>query len=165
VSTSAAESSAEVSTSSTTVTLSAEAQQFASFAAAGITFTEFSISSLGGSPGAFADASPAQQFAMLQAAAGTPHVGGAVTQAGFEKLVAQFGGTKAQADQLFTSLDTNADGSISNKEFLNALANTAKDPGSPVSQLLLGLMNTDHSGSVSLTQFGQFETAFVRAEH
>jgi Ca2+-binding EF-hand superfamily protein len=152
---------------STKVTLSPDAQVLASFAAGGVTFEQASLSSLGITPSDLANATtPAQQFALMQQAAHamTPHPGGSVSQSDFEKLVAQFGGTKAQADQIFQGLDINGDGSISNAEFLSGLAQTSKDESSPLAQLLLGLMNTSGSGSVSFAEFSGFETAFVEAE-
>jgi Ca2+-binding EF-hand superfamily protein len=164
----AASTSADAPASSTTVTLSPGAQVLASLAVAGITFSEASLSSLGISPDDVAKATtPALQFALLQRAAHAmaPKPGGAVSQSDFEKLAAQFGGTKAQADQLFRDLDTNGDGAISNEAFLNGLAKTSKDGSSPLAQLLLGLMNTDDSGSVSFSEFSKFETAFVQVEN
>ena len=162
----AASASQDAPASSSTVTLSPDAQALATFASAGITFSEVSLSSLGISPNDIANATtPALQFALMQRVAhGMPHADGAVSQSDFEKLAAQFGGTKAQADQLFQDLDTNGNGAISNEEFLNGLAKTSNGGSSPVAQSLLELMNTDGSGSVSFSEFSKFETAFVEAE-
>jgi EF-hand domain pair len=168
-----ASTSADAPPSSTTVTLSPGAQAFASLAAAGVSVTETSLSSLGIFPTDIANATtPALKFALMQrtaqainAGGDVPKPGGAVLQSTFENLVDQLGGTKVQADQLFQSLDTNGDGSISNEEFLTGVANTAKDGGSPISQSLLTLMDTDGNGSVSSSEFSNFETAFAQAEN
>jgi Ca2+-binding EF-hand superfamily protein len=92
------------------------------------------------------------------------HSGATLSQSDFENLVAQFGGTKAQADQLFQGFNTNGDGSVSYEESLNGLVNASKDESGAFAQSLFGLMDTDGSGSVSALEFGTFEAAFIKAE-
>jgi hypothetical protein len=167
----AASTSADAPPSSSIVTLSAGAQTLASLAAQGISFTLTSVASLGISSSDIANATtPAQQYALAQQIQQglishgdliTP--GGSVSQSDFENLVTQFGGTKAQADQLFQSLDTNADGSVSSEEFLDGMGSTSGD--SPVAQSLLKLMDTNGDGSVSSSEFINFEMAFAQEEN
>ncbi|BCZ85316.1 EF-hand domain-containing protein [Paraburkholderia terrae] len=90
--------------------------------------------------------------------------GAALSQSNFETLVAKFGGTKAQADELFQYFDTNGGGLVSNGEFLDGLANASKDEGSVFSQSLFGLIDTDGSGSVSFSELDTFEATFIKAE-
>jgi hypothetical protein len=170
--TSASSGAAATSTSSNTpesssvVTLSPDARALAAAAAAGISVGQVSLAGLG-----FSTSEPmAEQIAQLQQAAKTlptealqnPDTG--VSQAAFDKLVAQFGGTTQQAAELFQGFDTNGDGSISNAEFEAGLANALKSPSSPFAQALFGLMNTDGTGSISASEFNSFETAFLQGE-
>jgi Ca2+-binding EF-hand superfamily protein len=90
---------------------------------------------------------------------------GEITSAAFTNVVGQFGGTKQQADQLFTALDTNGSDSLSNAEVLQGLASVSTDSSSSTAQSLLSLMNYGNSGtSVNQAGFLAFETALVAAE-
>jgi hypothetical protein len=163
-----------VADSSTQVTLSPEAQQFAQLNAEGVTVTVTSLSGLNlpsrSSGESFADY--AQQ--LTQALKGfTPiapptnekgQYDGYISQSAFEAVVAQFGGSKTQADQLFTAFDTNGGSSVSNIELLNAMAGTATSPNSSSAQALLKLMDSNGDGTVSSGEFLNFETGMVAAE-
>jgi Ca2+-binding EF-hand superfamily protein len=87
-----------------------------------------------------------------------------LSQSSFESLIAQFGGTAAQADQLFSLLGGNETGTVSNAQMLKALGNTRSDPSSQTSQMLMTLMDKNGDASVSGGEFLQFETAMVNAE-
>jgi hypothetical protein len=169
----ASASSAASSSPSSIVTLSPQAQAFSELASKGVTVTEVSLSSLGITPDQIAQArTPDQVVALmagvakkLQSAGDTPKQGGAVSQKDFDNVVEQqFGGTKAQADQLFAAFDGNQDGSISNSELLNELGSLSSDSTNPAAQTLLGLMDSNHDGSVDQSEFLKFETSFVQNE-
>jgi hypothetical protein len=155
------------SESSTQVVLSAGAQVLANFNADGITVGEVSLASLNlPSPSA-----PDYMELAMQAAArmGPPtnnkgQDDGAISQSSFEAVIKQFGGTKAQADQLFASFDTDDSGSISHSELLTGMSRTGSDPASSSSQALLKLMDTDGGGTVNTVEFSSFEGAMVAAE-
>jgi hypothetical protein len=160
--------------SSTQVTLSPQAQQFAKLNAEGVTVTVTSLSGLN-LPSRSSDESFADYAHQLtQALKGfTPiapptnekgQADGYISQSAFEAVVAQFGGSKTEADQLFTAIDTNGATSLSNSEVLNAMAGTATTPNSSSSQALLKLMDSNGDGSVSSGEFLNFETAMVTAE-
>jgi hypothetical protein len=139
---------------STTVTLSQDGLALANLASEGITVTQISGPSL----------------SRLVASGQTPLVsspgvtGGAISQPDFERLILQAGGTKEQADQLFSTFDSNSDGAVSPSEVLSGLSK-ARDK-SPFAQTLLSLMdkNGDGNGAVSSTEFVRFETELVSAE-
>ncbi|MGA7813504.1 EF-hand domain-containing protein [Caballeronia sp.] len=147
--------------------LSANAQVLARFNADGITVGEVSLASLNlPSPSA-----PDYMELAMQATArlGPPtnskgQDDGAISQSSFEAVIKQFGGKKAQADQLFAALDTDGSGSISNSELLTGMSNTGSDPASSSSQALLKLMDTDGGGTVNTVEFSSFEGAMVAAE-
>jgi Ca2+-binding EF-hand superfamily protein len=169
----AASTSADASTSSTTVTLSAGAQLLSSLASAGVSVTLTSLSSLGISPSDVANATTLpQQYALMQqihqslvSHGDLLQPDGTVSQSAFEKMITESGGTKAQADQLFQSLDTSGDGSISTQEFLTGIGGTSEDGNSPIDQSLLKLMDTDGDGSVSFSEFSDIEERFAQAEN
>jgi hypothetical protein len=77
-------------------------------------------------------------------------------------VVAQFGGSKTQADQLYTVLG--GGNSVSNGELLGALAGTTSTPNSSTEQALLKLMDSNGDGTVGSSEFLNFETAMVAAE-
>jgi Ca2+-binding EF-hand superfamily protein len=94
-------------------------------------------------------------------------VDGSVSKAEFERMVAQFGGSGAAADQLFATFDTNDDGSISHGEFLAGLAKVNDDGGNTAFAQTLGELMDDHgnhNGTVDSSEFGAFDAAFVNAE-
>jgi hypothetical protein len=165
----AAAPSADAPTSSTIVTLSPGAQALAALptptvSSSGVISEQISLASLGISPSDVANSTPKQLFELFRQQTQAINSGAALSQTDFEKLVTQFGGTKAQADQLFQAFDTNSNGSVSNEEFLTGLANASKDGGSAVAQSLFGLMDTNGSRSVSASEFSTFETTFIKAE-
>ena len=161
-STSSTASSTSSSDSADLVTLSPEALGIARLNAAGITLECVSASSLPN----------LQQLAAsgLQSSSGssstktTSPANGELSEALFAKVLAGYGATSTQADTYFSEIDTNDNGEISNGELLTALGDTGSDTGSSLSQGLLTLMNTSHSGVVSGTEFVAFETSLVTAE-
>jgi hypothetical protein len=163
--TSAQDPSAPAS-SSTRVTLSAGAQAYANLAATGITITQQSLADFNVPQQAVGESSSDYANTVFSAtqAALAQHPLTALTQQDFESLVKQFGGTTAQADGLFSSLDTGNTGSLSSAQLLAALGDTSGDPANPASQILLSIMDTDHDGAVSGSEFQQFESAMIRAE-
>jgi hypothetical protein len=141
-------SNSVVPPASDTVTLSADAQATASLNAQGITLTYVSGPSLseGGQPS-------------FPAAAAY----GSVSKSDFEAVAARFGATAQQADQDFEALDGNGNGLISNAELLGAMSGTGQGD-SDLSQSLLQMMDANHDGSVSGSEFLNLETALVAAE-
>jgi Ca2+-binding EF-hand superfamily protein len=87
-----------------------------------------------------------------------------LSQSTFDSLVEKFGGTQAQADQLFSLLGGTETGTVSNAQMLHALGNISSDPSSQTSQMLLSLMDTNHNRVVSSSEFTQFETSMVDEE-
>jgi hypothetical protein len=139
---------------STTVTLSKSGLALANFASEGVTVTQVSGPSL----------------SQLIASGQTPLVsspgmsGGTISQPDFERLVLQAGGTKEQADQLFSAFDSNNDTAVSQSEVLSGLSKAGDK--SQFAQTLLSLMdkNGDGNGTVNSTEFVRFETELVSAE-
>jgi hypothetical protein len=134
--------------SSDTVTLSPEAQAMASLNAKGITMV--TIHSRGLSSG--------QQTIQPSSV-----VDGSISKADFEAMAASFGDSTSQADQDFAGFDTNGSGSISNAEMLNAMSATGHG-GDALSQNLRQMMDANHDGSVSGSEYVNLETAIVSAE-
>jgi hypothetical protein len=156
--------------SSTKVTLSEGAQALARLNEAGITMTQTSIDALD-LPTSFNSSEAYTLIALaLKKAAVTPPTGsdgktdGAVSEKGFEGVAKQFGATQTQADQLFQSMDSNGDGSMTNDELLSALSGSADNSDSSAAQALLTLMDTNSDSSVGSSEYLKFETAFVAAE-
>jgi LysR substrate binding domain/EF-hand domain pair len=89
---------------------------------------------------------------------------GVISQSAFETATAQFGATKAQADQLFASLETNGSGTISHNDMLSVMGATSSNPSDQTEQALLKLMDTNGDGTVSSSEFLAFEKAMVAAE-
>jgi hypothetical protein len=155
------------------VTLSPEANTYAMLASHGIVVTQINGADLG-MPSVPQGSSTATMIsdikAMGEASPAVP-VGtddkpdGEITSSAFAQVVKQFGGTKQQADQLFTAFDTNGSDSLSNAEVLQGLASVSTDSSSSTAQSLLSLMNYGNSGtSVSQDGFLAFETALIAAE-
>ncbi|HVE22666.1 MAG TPA: hypothetical protein VNC39_11865 [Acidocella sp.] len=155
------------------VTLSPEANAYATLASQGIAVTQVSIAGLG-LPSLPQGSSAATMIGYLkdmrEASPTVPvdangKADGAITSSAFAKVVEQFGGTKQQADQLFSALDTNGNDSLSNAEVLQGLASVSTDGSSLTAQSLLSLMNHGNSGtSVDQTAFLAFETDLIAAE-
>jgi hypothetical protein len=167
--TAASQATAETteSESSTQVVLSASAQVLANFNADGITVGEVSLASLNLPSQSAPDYMELAMQATSRLGPPTNSKGrddGAISQSSFEAVIKQFGGTKAQADQLFASFDTDGNGSISNSELLTGMSKTGSDPASSSSQSLLKLMDTDNGGTVNTVEFSSFEGAMVAAE-
>lgn len=157
-STSTATSTAAASTAPTSggssdwVTLSPDAQAVAGLNAAGVTVECVPLSDV-------------PNLASGQSSATTTSTGdGDLSESEFEKALAGYGATGSQADQYFSDIDTNDNGSLSNSELITALGDTGSDTDSSLSQGLLSLMNTSHSGVVSGSEFTAFETSLVTAE-
>ncbi|MFL9918280.1 hypothetical protein PQR75_23370 [Paraburkholderia fungorum] len=163
-----------VAGSSTQVTLSPEAKQFAQLNAEGMTVTVTSLSGLNLPSRASGESFNDYAQQLTQALKGfTPitaptnekgQYDGYISQPAFEGVVAQFGGSKTEADQLFTAFDTSGSSSVSNIELLNAMAGTASSPNSSSAQALLNLIDSNGDGTVSSGEFLNFETAMVAAE-
>ena len=133
---------------SDTVTLSSEAQAVASLNAKGITMVN--IHSRGLSSGQ----QPMQPSSVVD---------GSISEKDFEAMAASFGDTTSQADQDFAAMDTNGNRSISNAEMLNAMSATSHGDGA-LSRTLRQMMDANHDGSVSGTEYVNLETAIVSAE-
>ena len=131
-----------------TVTLSPEAQALASLNAKGITMV--TIYSRGLSSGQ----QPIQPSSVVDSS---------VSKTDFEAMAASFGDNTSQADQDFAAIDTNASGSISNAEMLNAMSATSHG-NDALSQNLRQMMDANHDGSVNGTEYVNLETAIVSAE-
>jgi hypothetical protein len=143
------------------LTLSPDAQAVAGLNSAGITVE---CVSLADDPSLMNLADLAKGAAPAQTST-TPSSGnGDLSKTAFENALAKYGATSGQADQLFADIDTNGDGAVSNSELLTALGDTGSDTDSSLSQGLLSLMDTSHSGAVSGTEFTNFETSLVTSE-
>jgi hypothetical protein len=133
---------------SDTVTLSPEAQAMASLNAKGITVV--TIHSRGLSSG-------------VQPPSPSPVPDGSVSKRVFEAVTTGFGISTQQADQDFAAMDGNGDGSVSHSEMLCAMSATSQGSSS-LSEGLRQMMDTNHDGSVSGTEFVNLETALVGIE-
>jgi Ca2+-binding EF-hand superfamily protein len=164
--TSSTESPAGTSTPGAPETsLGSDARGLAAFASDGITVTVQSLASLNLPSGLNPSSADYQQdlFKALQAASAKSN-GDTLTQTTFESLVEKFGGTKAQADQLFSQLGGSDTGTVSNAQMLHALGAISTNPTSETSQMLLGLMDTNGDRYVNSGEFTQFETTMVDEE-
>ena len=93
---------------------------------------------------------------------------GAVSRQDFQDLLARFGATEQQTQQLASRFDTDQDGSISHEEFQKGLARAAGDRANDaLSQVLLGLMDAQGNGDgrVDPKELASLTGAFARAEH
>jgi EF-hand domain pair len=133
---------------SDTVTLSPEAQAIASFNAEGISVVI--VHSAGLSRG-------------VQPPSPSPVSKGSVSKSDFEAVMSGFGLSTQQADQNFAAMDSNGDGSISHCEMLSAMSATSQG-GSSLSEGLRQMMDMNHDGSVSGTEFVNLETVLVGVE-
>ncbi len=148
----AAVASTPASSGSDWLTLSPDAQAVASLNAAGVTVECVPLSDV-------------PNLASGQSSAATTSTGqGDLSESEFEKALAGYGASSSQADQYFADIDSNDNGSVSNSELITALGDTGSDTDSSLSQGLLSLMNTSHSGVVSGSEFTAFETSLVTAE-
>lgn len=90
-----------------------------------------------------------------------------VSKTDFQELLARFGASDAQKEQLAAGFDTNQDGAISRDEFLKGIAATSGAKGSTeFSQSLLQLVDRhgNANGVVSQTELAQLTTAFANAQ-
>jgi EF hand len=133
---------------SDTVTLSPEAQTIASFNAEGISVVI--VHSAGLSRG-------------VQPPSPSPVPNGSASKSDFEAVMSGFGLSTQQANQDFAEMDRNDDGAISNSEVLSAMSATSQG-GSSFSEGLRQVMDMNHDGSVSGTEFVNLETALVGVE-
>jgi EF hand len=131
---------------SDTVTLSPQAQAAASLNAEGVTMMYVK------GPGLSSGRQPSGPIALY----------GSVSKDSFEGVAAGFGAGAQQADQDFAAMDTDGDGLISNGEMLSAMSQTAHSDDS-LSQGLRQMMDANHDGSVSGTEYVNLETALVNA--
>jgi len=170
-STASTSSTSSATESSTQVTLSPEAQVLAGLNAKGVTETVTSLAGLNLPSLASGESSTDYAQQLAQALNGITPIApptkdgkadGYISQSAFETVVAQFGGSKTQADQLYTALG--GGNSVSNGELLGALAGTTGAPNTSTEQDLLKLMDSSGDGTVSSSEFLNFETAMVAAE-
>jgi hypothetical protein len=131
---------------SDTVTLSAQALAVASLNAEGVTMSN--VSGRGLSSGT----QPSGPIAIY----------GSISKSAFEGVAAGFGASTQQADQDFAAMDTNGDGSISNAEMLSGMSQTANN-NDALSESLRQLMDVNHDGTASGTEYVNLESAFVYA--
>jgi len=89
---------------------------------------------------------------------------GNISQAAFDTVINQIGGTKTDADQIFSSLDTDNNGSISNSELLSAMSQLGSSNADSGVQELEKLLVPDGDSTVTDGEFLSFETAMVAAE-
>jgi hypothetical protein len=130
--------------------LSAGAQGLAALNAAGVTVTvvPYSAGSLAGG----------------NRPPGLPGGGdGSISQASFQSVLQSYGATQQEAARIFAAADTGGGTSLSNRELLTELGSTASS-SSTTSQELLRLMDANHDGSVSSSEYLNFETSLVEAE-
>jgi hypothetical protein len=140
--------SAQPATSgASTVTLSDEAQSMAALNAMGVT-----VQILSG-PGLSEGVQPA-----------APPGGaiGPLSQASFQQVLESYGATASEAQAIFASADQDHNGSISNGEMLGAMDSTTNSVNA-TAQRLLQLMDTNHDGTVSGTEYVTMETSIVQA--
>ena len=89
---------------------------------------------------------------------------GYISQSDFETVLAEFGESKTDADQFFSTLDNDHDGKVSNAEWLHAVSEAVSTPGDSTSQSLLKLMDGDGDGTVSSVEFTRLESSMIAAE-
>ncbi len=158
---SSADATSATASGSATESLGADAQANATLAGDGVTIGYQSIDGVRLLPGA----DPSGATGASQSTTSSTSDNDTLTESAMESLAAQFGGSKAEADQLFSLLGGTANGTVSNTQMLNALSQTSGDSGSQLSQMLMGLMDTNGNHVVSGSEFTQFETAMVNTEH
>ena len=140
--------SAQVATSgASTVTLSDQAQSMAALNALGVTVQM--VSGPGLSKG-------------VQPAAPPGGAIGPVSQASFQQVLESYGATASEAKAVFASADRDHNDSISNGELLGLMDSTTNGV-TPTVQSLLQLMDTNHDGTVSGTEYVTMETSMVQA--
>jgi hypothetical protein len=89
---------------------------------------------------------------------------GVVSQSSFESAVAQYGGTKSEADGIFAALDGSQNGLLSNSDFLNDMSNLSNDAKGSSGQTLLNLLASAGGNTVSAGALLGFESAVEGAE-
>ncbi|WP_233451591.1 EF-hand domain-containing protein [Paraburkholderia caribensis] len=161
--------------SSTQVTFSPDAQALAELKANGVSVATVSLVGLNTTraPGE-SDVDYIQQldaaiksrlpFAQVTIEGRDGNVNGYIAQSDFETVLAGFGVDKSDANHLFSALDEDHNGSVSNAEWLSAVRDMASTPGDPTAQSLLKPMDSNGDGTVSTTEFTQFESTMIAAE-
>lgn len=89
---------------------------------------------------------------------------GSISQSDAESVIKNLGGTATQAEQIFTALDTDQNGSLSNEELLNAISQLGSNTASTGVQALEKLLVPDGSSTISEGSLLSFESAMVAAE-
>ena len=142
---------------SAVVTLSKEAEALTGFAGKGILMASGKLDGPLGTRAA-ADAGTALTASQADRS---------VSKKDFQELLASFGATDAQKEQLAAGFDANQDGAISRDEFLKGVAATSGTKGgSELSQSLLQLVDRhgNANGVVNQTELAQLTTAFANAQ-
>lgn len=136
---------------SAVVTLSKEAEALTGFASKGILMTSGKLDGTAGTGTALT----------------ASQVDRAVSKQDFQELLASFGASDAQKEQLAAGFDANQDGAISRDEFLKGIASTSgAKGGSELSQSLLQLVDRhgNANGVVNQAELAQLTTAFANAQ-
>jgi hypothetical protein len=89
---------------------------------------------------------------------------GEVSQPAFEKVIRQLGGTENEASDIFTWLDADHNGSISNQELLSAMSGLGSSDTSSPAQVLMQLLVPNGDSSLTAGEFVGFESAVVAVE-
>lgn len=142
---------------SAVVTLSKEAEAMTGFAGKGILMTS---GKLDGPLGTRTVADTGSALTASQADR-------AVSRKDFQELLASFGASDAQKEQLAAGFDANQDGAISRDEFLKGIAATSGTKGSTeFSQSVLQLVDRhgNANGVVNQAELAQLTTAFANAQ-
>ncbi len=145
---------------SAVVTLSKEAEAMTGFAGKGILMTS---GKLDGALTAVSARTGTDSGNALTASAADR----AVSKKDFQELLASFGASDAQKEQLAAGFDANQDGAISRDEFLKGIASTSgAKGGSDFSQSLLQLVDRHGNANsvVNQTELAQLTTAFANAQ-
>jgi Ca2+-binding EF-hand superfamily protein len=90
---------------------------------------------------------------------------GNISQPAFDTVIEHMGGTKSEADQIFSSLDTDGNGSISNSELLNAVSLLGSNKANSGVQELEKLLVPYGDSTVTDGELLNFESAMVAAEN
>lgn len=89
---------------------------------------------------------------------------GSISQSDAESVIEHFGGTATQAGQIFSALDTDQNGSLSNEELLSAISQLGSSTASNGVQALAQLLAPDAGNTITEGTLLSFESAMVAAE-